>query len=447
MSAAVAPAAEEAAYPSPVYGWYVVALLFIAAIISYTDRQVLSLLVDPVRRDLAISDTQISLLIGFAFAMIYGVAGVPLGFLADRRSRRNLIAGAVLLWSLATISCGFVHSFGQFFVCRILIGLGEAALTPAAVSLISDYFPPQRRATALAVYFSGISVGIGGAILIGGALLHAINAGLIAGTPLAAAPPWRLVFWLIGIPGLAWAAMVFTIREPIRRHGPAPAAKATETSEPTAPNRLPLLLAPIFAAVALAAFVDNAIAAWTPSLLIRQFHRSPAETGMLLGTLFMIAGAVGILAGGAVADRMARTGGWPAKARLCLIVACIDLPFLFLVRSGHPLAVLVSVGLTYLMSGVITSAGLSTIVDLAPNRSRGLATSVSFFLNVALGAGLGPTAVALTSSRVGGEGALGGALLIVTAAGYVVIAAAMCLSLRWRARARQAWPAPVAITE
>src|SRR6187402_336812 len=136
-------------YPSRGRAWTVVAILIATAILSYTDRQVLSLLVDPIRADLGISDTQISLLLGIAFALVYGVAGIPLGYLADRTSRRNLIFAGVLVWSLGTIACGLSHSFSQLFASRIFVGLGEAVLSPAAISLISDYFPPARRGTAV----------------------------------------------------------------------------------------------------------------------------------------------------------------------------------------------------------------------------------------------------------------------------------------------------------
>src|SRR3979409_1563097 len=138
-----------AAYPMLPYAWTVVAILIATAVLSYTDRQVLSLLVDPIRGDLSISDTQISLLLGTAFAVVYGIAGVPLGYLADRTSRRNLIFGGLLVWSVGTIACGLSQSVGQLFASRLVVGLGEAVLSPAAISLISDYFPPSRRGTAV----------------------------------------------------------------------------------------------------------------------------------------------------------------------------------------------------------------------------------------------------------------------------------------------------------
>jgi MFS family permease len=432
----------DPAYPHPIRAWCAVGLLFIAAIIAYTDRQILSLLVDPVRHDLNISDTQIGMLMGTAFAIIYSIAGVPFGYLADRTVRRNLIAGGMLLWSVATIACGLSHDFAALFASRVAVGLGEAVLTPAAVSLISDCFAPERRATGLAVYFSGISIGVGAANLIGGGLLHAIDLGRLAATPLAGRAPWRLVFMLVGAPGLIWSMLIMTIREPVRRHvepalaiGPKAAHGAARTA--SAQPGSALKLAPVFVAVAFASFVDNSLAAWSPSLLIREFHRQPSEVGLTLGALFTLGGAVGILAGGALGDRAARAGGWAGKVRLCLFAAAVDIPMLAGLTSSDAHLVLASITINFLTSGVITAVGLSAILDLTLSRRRGLATSISFFFNVAFGLGFGPTAVAMAGAGVFGAGAgLGPPLCLVAETGYLVISCAASLALLLRRRTR-----------
>jgi MFS family permease len=197
-----------------------------------------------------------------------------------------------------------------------------------------------------------------------------------------------------------------------------------------------LQLAPIFVAVAFASFVDNAVAAWSPSLLIREFHRAPAEVGLTLGALFTVGGALGILAGGALGDRAARAGGWGAKIRLVLIAALINIPALGLLVLHNADAVFAGVLIDFLMSGVVTAVGLSAILDLTPNRRRGVATSVSFFFNVAFGLGFGPTAVALAGSRIfGAARGLAPPLCLVTEVAYGVIAVAILLALRARRRA------------
>jgi MFS family permease len=418
------------AYPARSYAWTVVAILIATAVLSYTDRQVLSLLVDPIRGDLRISDTQISLLLGTAFAVIYGVAGIPLGFLADRISRRNLIFAGVCVWSVGTIACGFSHTFGELFASRIVVGLGEAALSPAAISLISDYFPASRRGTAVAFFLSGIAMGSGAAILIGGGVLHGIELGVLDATPLAAYAPWRMVLLVIGGPGLVWALAILLIREPVRR-ATEEAATTVGVAEGGAWRSTPWArVVPIYVVLAAASFVDNAVGAWAPTLLIRGFGKDPAQIGVELGLLLTAGFGGGVLAGGMLADRAATRGGWPRKLRVCLYSGLLILPASLLMNSPNFRFVLAGVPLYYALSGIVTAVGFSAILDVVPNRSRGLAMSMSFFLNVALGAGLGPTAVALAGAHVFAANAgLGPPIVFTVALGYLTVLAAVWAAL------------------
>jgi MFS family permease len=408
-------------YPRRSYAWTVVAILIATAVLSYTDRQVLSLLVDPIRGELGISDTQISLLLGTAFAVIYGIAGIPLGYFADRTSRRNLIIAGVSVWSLGTIACGLSHNFSELFASRIVVGLGEAALSPAAISLISDYFPPARRGTAVGFFLSGIAMGSGAAILIGGGVLHAIELGALGGTPLASEAPWRMVLLMIGGPGLLWALVILLIREPVRRAAetaPISGAAADRSAWRATPWAR---VVPIYLMLAAASFVDNAVGAWAPTLLIRDFSRDPAQVGVELGLLLTAGFGGGVLIGGLLADRAGARGGWQAKLRVCLYSGLLILPGCMLMNSRNFSAVLMGVPLYFALSGIVTAVGFSAILDAVPNRSRGLAMSVSFFLNVAIGAGVGPTAVALAGEYVfGAKRGLGPPLVLTVMGGYLV---------------------------
>ena len=426
-------------YPSRPYAWTVVAILIATAVLSYTDRQVLSLLVDPIRGDMGISDTQISLLLGTAFAVIYGIAGIPLGFLADRISRRNPIFAGVSVWSLGTIACGFSHNFGEIFASRIVVGLGEAALSPAAISLISDYFPPSRRGTAVGFFLSGIAMGSGVAILIGGGVLHAIELGALAATPLAGYAPWRMVLLVIGGPGLLWALAILLIREPVRHtaEGESGAAGAAGAADGGTWRATPWArVVPIYIVLAAASFVDNAVGAWAPTLLIRDFGKDPAQIGVELGLLLTIGFGGGVLIGGALADRAGAHGGWPSKLRVCLVSGLLILPASLLMNSATFSFVLAGVPLYFALSGIVTAVGFSAILDVVPNRSRGLAMSMSFFLNVALGAGLGPTAVAVAGAHIfTPKAGLGPPLALTVVAGYLVALAAVVFALSgFRAR-------------
>jgi MFS family permease len=436
--------ADASGYPSRPYAWTVVAILIATAVLSYTDRQVLSLLVDPIRGELGISDRQMSLLLGTAFAVVYGMAGIPLGILADRTSRRNLIFAGVVVWSCGTLACGFSHSFGQLFAARIVVGLGEAVLSPAAISLISDYFPPSRRGTAVGFFLSGIAMGIGAAILIGGGVLHVVELGVLAGTPLAGEPAWRLVLLLIGAPGLVWALAILLIREPARRttDDSTGAGAATRTGAAAPPRgasdaaRTPwrstpwARVIPIYLVVAAASLVDNAVGAWAPTLLIREFTRDPAQIGVQLGFLLTAGFGGGVLLGGWLADRAGTRGGWRYKLGVCLASGLLILPVSLLINAAQFNLVLLSVPLYFALSGIVTACGFSAILDVVPNRSRGLAMAISFFLNVALGAGLGPSAVTAASDYVFGASAgLGPAITLTVAAGYAVAVGAVLAAL------------------
>jgi MFS family permease len=186
------------------YAWYVACVLMVCNTFSFIDRQVLGLLVTPIKQDLGISDTRIGLLQGLAFGLYYTLLGIPMGRLVDSGSRRTLVAAGVFLWSLMTAACAGARSFGALFLARMGVGIGEATLSPAAFSLLADYFPKGRLATALSIFSMGIFFGSGLALLLGGLIVGALGS-------------WRLTFLLVGLPGLLVALLALTIREPARR--------------------------------------------------------------------------------------------------------------------------------------------------------------------------------------------------------------------------------------
>jgi MFS family permease len=415
-------------YPHRAYAWTVVAILIATAVLSFTDRQVLSLLVDPIRGDLHISDTQMSLLLGIAFAFVYGTAGIPLGIAADRVSRRNLILAGVVVWSTGTIACGLSHTFEELFLSRILVGLGEGVLAPAAISLISDYFPTERRGTAVALFLSGIAMGSGAAILIGGAVLHFIEANAATTTWLGVYAPWRMVLLLIGAPGFIWALVIALIREPTRQL--AETESSPSLGVPAAGATLLRRVAPLYISIAAASLVDNAVGAWAPTLLIRNFAKDPAQIGLQLGALLTVGFGAGVLIGGYLADRTAVRGGWKRKVMTSFLFSLSIVPASLLIHASNFPLVMAAVPLYFALSGVVTAVGFSAILDWVPSRYRGFAMSIAFFLNVAIGAGVGPTAVAFAGQHVfGAQAGLGPPLVATVIFGYCIGLAALCVAI------------------
>jgi MFS family permease len=395
---------HESAYPPRATAWWGVTLFTLGAILSYTDRQILSVLVDPVRASLHLTDTQLSLLQGAAFAVLYSFIGLPLGRIADLVPRRALLVLAILLWSIGTAACGLAHSFAGLLGARLIVGAGEAALAPAAISLIGEYFPPDRRGTALGTFLAGMAVGAGAAIGIGGGLLQFAETGSLRALPLIGAlTPWRLVLVVAGLAGLVMSACMLTLYEPAGRSFSSSSLRARlfGLGETGRAFRSHLgVLVPLYAALAFWSIVDNAVLSWTPALLMRRFAWSPGEVGARLGAIAILAGLIGTPAGGFIADRV--TARWGVRARFPLLVivavgGVLGIPVGIL---GTPSAVLVSACCWIFLSAAIGTIAIATILDILPQESRGFGTATIAFNNIIVGLGLGPTLVALVTDRI-----------------------------------------------
>lgn len=422
---------EARAWPSPVRAWWMMAVFFLAAILSYTDRLIFSLLVDPLRADIHVSDTQVSLLQGLAFALIYCFAGLPLGRAADLFPRRLVIIAGVCVWSAATLACGLAQSFGWLFVARICVGVGEAALAPAAVSMIADYFPPERRGMAIGVLLMGMGIGSGAALAIGGALLEAANSGLFAGLPvIGQMSPWRAALILLSTGGIAIVALLMTVREPERR--------GTEPGEGALPLRRVAgefarhgkLLVPLYLAVALVSAGDYSLQNWTPALLSRNFHLSPGEIGGVLGVIAMITGIVGTFAGGSISDWLARRRGEGARLGAAMAAVAIGSVGALIAFAPAPLQVFGCFAVWLLLSSASEAIGITMVLNTVPNQVRGIGVSLVSFCNMLIGLTLGTSMTAIFTDKVYRDPTMVGWSMTTV----VLPAAALALVLFWRAR-------------
>jgi MFS family permease len=380
--------------------WYLLGVLLIANVLSFVDRQILTLLVQPIRADLMISDTQIGLLHGFAFSILYSVLGLPLGRYADRHNRKWLIVVGVTIWSLMTMACGMADSYSELFAARIGVGIGEATLAPAAYSMICDAFSVRRRGMALGLYSSGIYLGIGASITIGGLVLAGMRGAPEVTLPLfGVLRSWQAAFVIVGVPGLLVALILATVAEPRRQGGQAPQVSLAETFGYFNSHRRVIALQLIgYSMIALAAY---GIGTWIPTIFIRTHGWSAAQAGISYGLFLTVAGTIGGVASGWLSDRWIARGRSDARILLTNISLLIWLPFLCIgMLAGDATMALIFLGLASGFSSMANSLGPTALHDIVPGWLRGQATAVFFFVINMIGLGIGPTAIAMVTDYV-----------------------------------------------
>ena len=382
------------------YPWLVVAILMVAYVFSFVDRQILNLLVGPIRRDLGISDTQMSLLMGFSFAIFYTILGIPLGRLADSSSRRGLIAAGVVVWSMMTTLCGVARTYWQLFLFRVGVGVGEATLSPAAYSMIADYFPPERRATAISVYSMGIYLGSGLAFLLGGLVIQfAVAQGEVILPLVGAVRPWQLVFFVLGGSGIVFSLAFLLVREPprggIHVSGGVPFGKVVAHLWK---NRRTVLCHNL--GFAMIAFCSYGAAAWVPSFFIRTFGWKAGEVGIIYGLIVMVFGCLGILFGGWLTDHWLKQGKTDAALRVGICASSVAIVGgVYLLPDSGTLAAILMVPSVFAL-GMPFGAAPAAIQEIVPNQMRGQTSAVYLFIVNLIGLGIGPTAVALVTDYV-----------------------------------------------
>ncbi|MBO0929378.1 spinster family MFS transporter [Fibrella aquatilis] len=392
------------AQPSSRYAWYVVSLLTLANISSFIDRQILSLLVKPIKYDLHLSDTQMSLLMGLSFALFYTVFGMVIGRLADRYSRRNIVIGGINVWSLMTVLCGGVRTYPQFFLVRMGVGVGEATLSPSAFSMIADLFPKKRLATALSIFSMGIFLGSGLATLIGSGIVAKLpTAGLVTLPVFGTVFPWQLLFLYVGIPGLVIGLLLFTIREPRRTNllqvdGATVLPSFAESLRLVFRYRTAYLL--ICFTTACQALINYGCSAWVPTFVARTYGWEVPRAGAFFGLVTIVASLLGVVFGGWYADKLTREGLTDGRLRVGVLSACLALCGFFIPLLPKAEWALLAMAIPIFGLACPFGAAAAAIQELMPNQARGLASAIYLFILNLIGIGLGPTLVALFTDFV-----------------------------------------------
>lgn len=364
---------EQPNQTTPGYAWYALALLMVVYILNFLDRTIIYILFPLIKKEMSFTDMELAILGPSAFAICYTLLGIPFGWAADRGGRTKLIAAGLLVWSLFSGLTGFAEGFWTLFFCRLMVGVGEATLGPAAISLLSDYFPANKRATVTSIYSMGIAIGAGLAAFLGGAL---------------SSYGWRTAFMIVGFPGVALAVLVFFLREPARQvvavenFDKAPVTSDTPTVSSRALLSAPFIL--VCLGYALFGLATNNLSIWGATFYSRLHKFDLVTIGFWGGTLTLAAGIPAMLFGGMIADKFRqvwRGGRMFYGMLLCLIsipawlvLIFTDNVYLILLANF----VLLAAGLAWL------GAAAADVTEIAGIKLRGVAVAIYFFsVNVA----------------------------------------------------------------
>lgn len=373
---------------SSLYRNYVLVMLTLVYVFNFVDRQLLVILQESIKKELALSDTQLGVLSGFTFAIFYVTLGIPIARLADKTNRRNIVAASLGLWSLMTASSGLVRNFIQLLLARIGVGVGEAGGSPPAHAMISDYFPPEKRSTALSIYSTGIYFGVLTGFLVGGYLSQQLG--------------WRTAFFVVGLPGVLFSFLFYiSVKEP--RRG---ATDATGVADAPASPSLRAVLIRLYStktfvflalATGLHVFCIYGLINWAPSFLARLHQMNTTEIGALLGPIFGIGGAVGSFAGGFLTDYFGKTDNRqyltiPAYAVMASIPFAAGALFL-----PNTVYAVICLGLTASLHSMYLGPSIAVAHSLVPASMRSLTSAILFFVLNFIGLGFGPLAVGMIS--------------------------------------------------
>jgi MFS family permease len=426
---------EQEAFPAPAYSWYVMALVFSGGCFAFIDRIIVSLVTPAIQADLALSDSQLGLLQGLAFALFYTLFGIPLGLVADRSSRKWLLTAGMTAWSVMTMLCGTARSFGTLFLARLGVGMGEASLNPSVTSLIGDLFPERTRPRAFAVYVMGQGVGHGLAYVFGGMLLAWLVArGGLDLPALGTFKPWQAIFVIVGLAGLIPAALfALTVREPKRREvsnaqkGRASAADIRKFWR----LNLPTLLCHHFG-IALTVMTAYGFGNWMPTFFLRVHDWTPQRFAVIYGSTSIVLGVLTPFAVGWLTtwfkDRGLRDASW--RIALAGSIGCSGFGAIAPLMPTPELSLII-----YILAGICASPpavlAMVAISEFVPNEMRGVITGGYFMIIGIISTGLGPFAVGLATDYLFVDKAsIGRSLSLVSIATGLPAAALLYFGLR-----------------
>lgn len=425
---------KTTSWPRPGVAWFLVGVLVLAFVFSIADRIIIALLVEPIKADLTLTDSDMGLMMGPAFALFYALMGLPIGRMVDKYSRRAIVGAGIFLWSIMTALCGLSRNFWELFLARVGVGVGEATLSPAAYSMIADSFPKEKLGRALGVYQSGAFFGVGFALMFGGlAIQFAATADSMEFPLVGTLKPWQLAFIAVGLPGVLVAGLMFLVREPVRQGIASVAEDEISLGQAFrfAFSRWRVFMAH-YTGFALLALPMTTLATWVPTYMIRVVGMTPPETGFKLGLIVLICSPIGVISGGALADALFRKGKTDAALRVAVGAALFMVPVSYFATTvADPFWVLV-LACPFAFGASISMGLAPTALQLVtPNRLRGqIGAAWMLFLNI-ITAALGPWAVGVINDAWFGDPlAVGQSIAAVNV--FAVILGGLILWATWK---------------
>ena len=395
--------------PSRSYAWYTVFLLTLIYVFSFIDRYILSLLIEPIKNDLELTDTQVSLLLGPAFAIFYTTLGVPLGWLSDRARRTWIIGVGVAVWSLATAASGLAINFVQLFIARITVGVGEATLSPCALPIIADSFPPEKRGKPIAVYAAALSIGAGIAYIAGASvIIWSKTVDAITLPILGQVAPWQFAFIAVGLPGLLVALLCLVLREPARQER----AGLTEKNNAGLRDATRYLWANKHAYAGFVLIVSVMLIVsysqfWLPAMFQRTWGWEGEKFGLYYGIGMLAIGPLTVNITGWLSDRMTSQGQKDAPVKLIIWGTLLMVPTAAIAPLMPSAELAFSIFMLNLASlAMISAVAPTALMNITPGEIRGQVTAIYFLIISVAGLFLGPMTVGLLNDYVMAENGL-----------------------------------------
>ena len=389
-------------YPAKKHSYSAVAILTLAQIFAFIDRQIPSMLVEPIKQDFNLTDSQIALLGGAAFSIFYAIMALPIGYAVDRYQRTKVLGTGIFLWSLMTALAGLANSFGKLFGARIGVAVGEAVMAPTSVSLVSDSFPENKQGKPMGIITAGVYIGIGITLLGGGFLIDYLTSiGGITLPLIGYLKPWQATFMIVGIPGLLLAIAAFYLKEPKRLEEQTDKQLKDRKNVFLHLKEHRKTLIPMFGGLIFMALIFYSFSFWAPTMMIRTFDISLTEVGFILGMITIISSITGTIAAGSAVDYLRNKNYSDAPVRAAMIAVILALPpVISLSFVQNELGAWICIALYLLFISSFAPLGLLAISGVSTGNVKGQTAAIHAFLMMAFGLSLGPQLTAFFTDFV-----------------------------------------------